>query len=102
MNPSTLMAIAALFTASCLVRIVPALVRAPLPGSLQRCLERVLPVAVFINFALYIAYSEISRAPLAASLSMLLVAGLALLTGCGLISTAVIGTAAYALLLHLY
>lgn len=33
---------------------------------------------------------------------MLLVAGLALLTGCGLISTAVIGTAAYALLLHLY
>lgn len=63
MNPSTLMAIAALFTASCLVRIVPALVRVPLPGSLQRCLERVLPVAVFINFALYIAYSEISRAP---------------------------------------
>lgn len=101
MNPSTWMAIAALFAASCLVRIIPALVQVQLPSTVQRCLERVLPVAVFINFAVYIAYSEISREPLAASVSLLLVGSLALLNVCGLISTALIGTAAYALLLHL-
>ena len=101
MSDSAWVTIAALLATSCLVRIIPAFVSIRLQPGLQRCLERVLPVAVFINFALYIAYSEISREPLAASLSLLLVGGLALSNTLGLISTAALGAAAYFTLLQL-
>lgn len=101
MSDSAWVTIAALLATSCLVRIIPAFVSIRLQPDLQRCLERVLPVAVFINFAVYIAFSEMSREPLAASVSLLLVGLIALSNSLGLISTAAIGTAAYFTVLHL-
>ncbi|MDP9509842.1 hypothetical protein Q7O56_12380 [Pseudomonas protegens] len=101
MSDSAWVTIAALLATSCLVRIIPAFVNIRLQPGLQRCLERVLPVAVFINFAVYIAFSEMSREPLAASVSLLLVGLIALSNSLGLISTAAIGTAAYFTVLHL-
>ncbi|MCK9796586.1 hypothetical protein BK634_18570 [Pseudomonas chlororaphis] len=100
MTTSTWITIAALFATSCLVRIIPAFVNVRLPAGLQRGMERVLPVAVFINFAVYIAYSEMSKEPLAASLSLLIVGAIALSNVLGLIGAAAIGTAAYFAAIH--
>lgn len=101
MSHSTWIPIAALFATSFLVRILPAFVTIRLRPGLQRCLQEGLPVAVFINFAVYIGYSEISREPLAAALSLLLVGVLALSNTLGLISAAALGAAAYFTLLQL-
>ncbi|PYY78060.1 hypothetical protein DNK59_31290 [Pseudomonas sp. TKO26] len=101
MTQSTWITIAALFATSCLVRIIPAFVTIRLQPAMQRCLEQVLPVAVFINFAVYIAYSEISREPLAASISLLLVGVIALTNSLGLITSAALGAAAYFAVMHL-
>jgi len=101
MNPSVLIAIAALFSTSCLVRIIPAFVSVQLSDSTQRYLERILPTAVFINFAVYIAYSEASKEPVAALASLLLVGVVAVLNVAGLITTSLIATGIYFLLVHL-
>ncbi|WP_200638846.1 hypothetical protein [Stutzerimonas xanthomarina] len=61
MTTSVLLAIAALFATSCLVRILPVFVSIDLTDTTRRLLERVLPTAVFINFAVYILYSEATR-----------------------------------------
>lgn len=98
MNTSVLLAIAALFATSCLVRILPVFVTLDLSDATRRILERVLPTAVFINFAVYILYSEAAKAPLAATVALALVAGIAVATRPGLIVTAVLGSACYYLL----
>ncbi len=98
MSTPVLLAIAALCATSFLVRILPVFVTLNLDDSTRRILERVLPSAVFINFAVYILYSEATKAPLAATVALVLVAGIAVTTRLGLITTAVLGSACYYLL----
>ena len=98
MTTSALLAIAALFATSCLVRILPVFVTLDMTDTTRRLLERVLPTAVFLNFAVYILYSEAAKAPLAATVALALVAGIAVATRLGLIVTAVLGSACYYLL----
>ncbi|HTN31419.1 MAG TPA: hypothetical protein VL129_10195 [Pseudomonas sp.] len=98
MNQSVAIAIGALFLTSCLVRILPAFVSFRMAPGSRRYVERVLPAAVFINFAVYIAYSELVREPLAAAVSLAVVAAVAFLNALGLISAAALGTALYFLL----
>ncbi|TYP62086.1 AzlD domain-containing protein [Stutzerimonas stutzeri] len=98
MTTSVLLAIAALFATSCLVRILPVFISIDLTDTTRRLLERVLPTAVFINFAVYILYSEATKAPLAAGVALALVAGIAVATRLGLIITAVLGSGCYYLL----
>lgn len=95
MNTSMLMAIGALFVTSCFVRILPVFITLDLSDAARRLLERVLPTAVFINFAVYILYSEATKAPLAATAALILVTGIAVATRLGLIITAVLGSACY-------
>ena len=100
MSDSALVAIAALFCTSWLVRIAPVFIPLQIAPLQQHYLERVLPAAVFINFAVYIAYTEAVREPVVAPVSLALVAGIALLDRLGLIGTAVIGTALYVVLVR--
>lgn len=100
MNESVQTAIAALFCTSCLVRIAPAFVPLRIGPRQRRYLERVLPAAVFVNLAAYLAYSEALREPVAALASLTVVAGLAFSDRLGLVVTAVLGTAIYFGLLH--
>ncbi|MFG3454447.1 MULTISPECIES: hypothetical protein [Pseudomonadaceae] len=95
MSQQTEVAIAALFVTSCLVRILPVFITVRLGYESQRYLERVLPVAVFINFAVYIVYTEALQEPIAALVSLGVVAAIALLNLFGLITAAGIGTALY-------
>lgn len=99
MTASVALAIMALFITSCLVRILPVFVTLELGDRTRRILERLLPTAVFINFAVYILYSEVTQAPLAAAVALTMVGGLALATRLGLILTALLGSACYYLLL---
>lgn len=99
MSQSTVVAIAALFVTSCLVRVMPVFVRSQLGPESQRYLERVLPAAVFINFAVYIAYTEALREPVAALVSLTVVVAIALMNLFGLVSAAGIGTVLYFLIL---
>jgi branched-subunit amino acid transport protein AzlD len=100
MNQSILMAIAALFCTSCLVRILPAVITLPINAASRRYLEQLLPTAVFINFAVYIAYSEAGKAPLAAIAALLFVAVMACTDYLGLLLTTLIATASYIYLVH--
>ncbi|MCE8021077.1 hypothetical protein HOP51_13295 [Halomonas sp. MCCC 1A11036] len=101
MSESVLVAIAALFTTSCLVRIAPTFISLRINPSTQRYLERLLPAAVFINFAVYIAYSEIAREPAPALISLVVVGAVALFSLLGLIGTAVLGATLYFLLIYI-
>jgi branched-subunit amino acid transport protein AzlD len=100
MSKPILLAIAALFCTSCLVRIVPALAGFSINEATRRYLERLLPAAVFINFAVYIAYSEAGKNPLAALTSLLFVALMASTEFLGLMLTAVIASGIYLLLIR--
>lgn len=101
MSEPALVAIAALFTTSCLVRIVPTFISLQLKPPTQRYLERLLPAAVFINFAVYIAYSEMVREPVPALVSLAVVGAVAFLNLLGLIGTAVLGTTLYFVLIRI-
>jgi branched-subunit amino acid transport protein AzlD len=98
MSQSTIIAIAALFVTSCLVRVLPVFINLQLGGASQRYLERVLPVAVFINFAVYIVYMEAQREPAAAFTSLGVVAAIGALHLFGLVTAAGIGTIIYFML----
>lgn len=100
MSDPVLMAVAALFCTSCLVRIAPVFLPLRMGPRQQRVFQRLLPAAVFLNFAAYIAYSETQRQPLAALLSLALVGGCALLGRPGLLGATLIGTGLYCLLLR--
>lgn len=89
------MAITALFATSCLVRIAPAFLSLRFSPEAQRYLERLLPAAVFINFAVYLLYSEMVREPVAALVSLAVVGVIAFLDLLGLIGTAVLGITLY-------
>ncbi len=93
-------AIAALFTTSGLVRILPTFISPRIAPRTRRYLERLLPAAVFINFAVYIAYSEVVREPIPALLSLAVVGAVACLNRLGLIGTAVLGTTLYFVLIR--
>jgi branched-subunit amino acid transport protein AzlD len=99
-SESVLVAIAALFTTSCLVRIAPTFISLRIDTQTQRYFERLLPAAVFINFAVYIAYSEMVREPVPALISLAVVGAIALLNLLGLIGTAVLGLTLYFALVH--
>lgn len=97
-------AIAALFTTSGLVRILPTFISPRIAPRIaprtRRYLERLLPAAVFINFAVYIAYSEVVREPIPALVSLAVVGAVACLNRLGLIGTAVLGTTLYFVLIR--
>ncbi len=101
MSGAALVAIAALFTTSCLVRIAPAFISLRIDPQTQRYLERLLPAAVFINFAVYILYSEMVREPVPALVSLAVVGAVAFLNLLGLIGTAVLGTMLYFMLIRI-
>ncbi|GGX98780.1 hypothetical protein GCM10007160_28140 [Litchfieldella qijiaojingensis] len=101
MSGSVLVAIVALFTTSCLVRIAPAFISLQIDPHTQRYLERLLPAAVFINFAVYILYSEMVREPVPALVSLVVVGAVAFLNLLGLIGTAVLGTTLYFVLIRI-
>ena len=93
MNNAALLAVLALFVTSLIVRVLPVLLRFELaaPGRSMQ----VVPSAVFINFIVYIFYSELAREPLAATISLALVATVALLTSMGLLISALVAAGSY-------
>lgn len=94
---STGLAIAALMMTSLIVRVVPVFLRIRLSDKARALLERTLPCAVFLNFAVYIVYSEVKTAPLPAVVAIASVGALSFLSRAGLIFTACISTLLYAL-----
>ena len=95
MNGAVLIATAALLITSLLVRVVPVFVSIPLGAGGLRIVGQILPTAVFINLAVYVAYSEISAAPAAAATSLLGVALLAISGRVGLVGSMLFGAALY-------
>ncbi len=95
MNEPALIATAALLIASVLVRVVPVFVSMPLGAGGIRVVGQILPTAVFINLAVYVAYTEISAAPAAAATSLLAVALLATSGRVGLVGSMLFGAALY-------
>ncbi len=90
-------AIVALFATSLLVRVLPAFVRLRLSAAARNFVERVLPLAVFINFAVYIAWVEIHTAAAPAIAGMATVALASFFTRAGVIPITCVSTLAYAL-----
>ncbi|AWM58140.1 hypothetical protein C6Y58_01120 [Stutzerimonas stutzeri] len=97
MNDAALAALAALSTTSVLVRIVPAFVRLSLSERGLHLVGQVMPMAVFINLAVYVVYSEI-RSLLAGGLALMVVAVLALKGRIGLMGSTLLAGAIYYLL----
>jgi hypothetical protein len=96
MITSTGLAILALFATSLIVRVFPAFLGIRISDSMRVLLERVLPSAVFLNFVVYIIYSEVKSAPLPSLLAIAAVGAMAFLTRAGLILTACTGSLIYA------
>lgn len=96
--PAIPLAILALLATSVLVRILPVFLRRTMSEAARDLLERVLPTAVFLNFAVYIVYSEVKTAPLPALVALGVLAWLAFRTRAGLILAACAASSAYALL----
>ncbi len=96
MNEAVLIATAALLITSLLVRVVPVFVSMPLGAGGLRIVGQILPTAVFINLAVYVAYSEISAAPAAAAATSLLGVALLAISGrVGLVGSMLFGAALY-------
>ncbi|MFJ3058315.1 hypothetical protein [Herbaspirillum sp. NPDC087042] len=89
-------AIIALSIASVLVRVLPVFVPTPLGKTARGILERELPLAVFINFSVYIVWTELQTEPVAALVAIAATAVLTLATRLGLILVTAIGTVLYA------
>lgn len=100
MNNVVILAILALFATSLIVRVLPVMLRFELAAPWKVYMEQAVPSAVFINFIVYIFYSELARAPLAATISLALVATVALLTSMGLLISALVATASYYLIIY--
>ncbi|KPP98747.1 AzlD domain-containing protein [Marinobacter sp. HL-58] len=95
MNNAATLAILALFATSLIVRVLPVLLRFELAPSWKVYVEQAVPSAVFINFVVYIFYSELAQEPLAATISLAIVATVALLTSMGLLISALIAAVSY-------
>ncbi|WP_277189422.1 hypothetical protein [Caballeronia sp. BR00000012568055] len=89
------LAILALFLTSLTVRVLPALVPLRLSQTSRGLLERVLPLAVFINFTVYIVWTEIQAAPVAAIAAIIVTAIATLSTRLGLVLITLASTAVY-------
>ncbi|MFL9873272.1 hypothetical protein [Paraburkholderia megapolitana] len=89
------MAILALFATSLIVRVLPVFVRLRLNDTAHSLLERVIPMAVFLNFAVYIAWTEIHTAPVAAIAAISVVAVVTFATSIGLVLTTCAATLVY-------
>ncbi|MCD1638695.1 hypothetical protein K7H92_08225 [Pseudomonas stutzeri] len=98
MNDAALVTLAALAVTSMLVRIVPAFVRFPLSARGMHLVGQVMPMAVFLNFAVYVVYSEISHSPIAGGPALMAVAVLALHGRVGLTGSTLLAAALYYLL----
>jgi len=91
------LAILALFITSLTVRVLPVFVPLRLGETARGLLERVLPLAVFINFAVYIVWTEIQAAPAAAVAAITVTAVATFSTRMGLVLIAAASTAVYVL-----
>jgi len=91
-------AIVALFATSLIVRVLPAFVRLRLSDTAHSLLERVLPMAVFLNFAVYIGWTEIHTAPVAAVVAISVAALVTFSTRIGLVLTTCAATLVYFLI----
>lgn len=85
--------ILALFLTSMVVRVMPVFVKLRLSETVRKLFERVLPMAVFLNFAVYIAIVEIKQAPGPAVAAFGLCFLIIFSTRAGLIFTTLVGTA---------
>ncbi|MDR6583613.1 MULTISPECIES: hypothetical protein [Herbaspirillum] len=94
-------AILALSMASVLVRVLPALLPNRLNKTAHDMLQRELPLAVFINFSMYIAWTEIQVEPIPAIAAITTAAVFSLATHLGLILIAAGSTVLYVFFLHL-
>jgi branched-subunit amino acid transport protein AzlD len=90
------LAILALLATSLLVRVLPVFLKVGLSDTVRGLLERVLPMAVFLNFAVYIVWTEISSSPVAAAAAILAVAVVTFSTRAGLVLTTCLATLIYA------
>lgn len=90
--------IVALVATSLIVRITPAFLRLQLNPTAKRITERALPMAVFINFAVYLVWIEISAMAAAAIVSILIAVLATLFTRAGLIITTSASTIVYAVI----
>ncbi|HEX7685794.1 MAG TPA: hypothetical protein VF446_20035 [Trinickia sp.] len=91
------LAILALLATSMTVRVLPVFVRVRLGTTARGLLERVLPMAVFLNFAVYIAWTEIHAAPAAAVAAIAIAAIVTFSTRAGLVLTTCAATLVYVL-----
>ena len=70
----------------------------PVGNRIRNYLTEILPVAVFINFSVYIAWSEISKAPWPAVISLVVIGLMALSERLSLVPATLAGTGIYFLL----
>lgn len=95
--PSHSLAILALFITSMIVRVLPVFLRFSLSAASRGLLERVLPMAVFLNFAAYICLTEVQSSPAAAVSAIAVVTVITFCTRTGLVLTTFAATVVYAL-----
>jgi hypothetical protein len=93
------LAILALLVTSMIVRVLPVFIRLPLNDTTRGLLERELPMAVFLNFAVYIIWTEIHTSPLEATLALGVVAIISFATRIGLVGITCAATFVYILTL---
>lgn len=89
------LAILALLATSLLVRVLPVFLKVGMSDTVRSLLERVLPMAVFLNFAVYIAWTEISTAFVASLAAIAAAAILTFSTRAGLVLTTALATLIY-------
>ncbi|MCL2658652.1 MAG: hypothetical protein FWD62_14810 [Betaproteobacteria bacterium] len=89
------LAILALLMTSVMVRILPVFMPIRFSDEARGILERELPLAVFINFSVYIAWTEIQIDPVAAIVAIVVAAAITLTTRLGLILITVASTTVY-------
>jgi len=91
------LAILVLLVTSLVVRVLPVFARLHINDSVRSLLERAIPLAVFLNFAVYIAWTEIRSAPVPALIAITVVGILTISTQIGLVLTTGAATLVYAL-----
>lgn len=94
-NDFHLLAIAALALTSILVRIIPVFIKVNITDTSKAILERALPCAVFITFAVYICATEILKNPIPAITAISLTLIMVFSTKANLITTALFGSMIY-------
>jgi branched-subunit amino acid transport protein AzlD len=94
-NNFHLLAIAALALTSVLVRIIPVFIKINITDTSKAVLERALPCAVFITFAVYICATEILKNVIPATAAILFTLLLVFATRASLITTTLLGSLIY-------